>query len=506
MRTDRPSLRFPKAAVRSSSSVSRWRWLAITASFAATLSSAVNAGTLTAIRSGDHGDYQRLVFDLRSTARSSGDATAAKAKLERIDALNYELTLPDTEWQVNAQRLGNADLIHSLRQLPPTQPNQLRLQLRLTAAAAVQTRTLPAPARLLLDLRAGYEAPAANNKKTAANSEKPAANNKKPTPAKLASKPTQKTITKTPAQVAEQPKPKNLRIIIDPGHGGKAPGAVGPTGVLEKDVVLAICKQLHTQLNQRPGITALLTRDRDLDLSLQERVNIARERQADLFVSVHADAIRERSVRGGSVYVLSNVGANKAARRWAGTLNRIPEERRNLAGIDLNNRDATVANVLFDLVQTDTIQRSNQLASDVLSHLSADNQVRFKNVKLAELGVLKAPDIPSILVETAFISNPSDERLLNSKQGQKRLAKSIAEGLERFARRSTEIARARSRLNQNHYQDYAVTKGDTLFSLARRFSSSVKAIRKANALPNSNLRPGMVLRIPTVVQRVASRN
>lgn len=435
---------------------------------------ALNAATVTAVRSGDHGDFQRLVFDLQGT-NGSTRKPANPPKLVRTSPLSYELTLPDTAWNVRAQRLGNADLVHSLKLLTPTRPNQVRIALKLTAAAEVNSRMLSGPNRLLLDLRTGRTG--------------------KTTKAKLAQ-----------ANRSTPPPKKTLRVIIDPGHGGRAPGAVGPTGVLEKDVVLAICKQLHQQLNARPGITALLTRNSDQAISLQDRVNIARDSQADLFVSVHADAIRQRSVRGGSVYVLSNVGANKAARRWAGTLNHIPHERRNLAGIDLNNRDATVANVLFDLVQTDTIQRSNQLASDVLSHLSADNEVRFKNIKLAELGVLKAPDIPSILVETAFISNPSDERLLNSQDGQKRFAQSIAKGIERFANRATEIARARSRILQNNYQDYAVTAGDTLFSLARRFNTSVKAIRRANALPDDRLQPGMRLRIPTIAQRVASRD
>jgi len=480
MRIDMISLRHLLTAVCPSSSFFN---LLLAAGIAISVNPALNAATVTAVRSGDHGDFQRLVFDLQSATGSTSQPpnSANPPKLVRTSLLSYELTLPDTSWGVRGQRLGNADLVHSLKLLTPTKPNQVRIALKLTAAAEVNSRMLSHPNRLLLDLHTGRTRKTAHPKPAAA-------------PPKARS-----------ANTATQPPKKNLRVIIDPGHGGRAPGAVGPSGVLEKDVVLAICKQLHQQLNARPGITALLTRKNDRAISLQDRVNIARDSQADLFVSVHADAIHQRSVRGGSVYVLSNVGANKAARRWAGTLNHIPQERRSLAGIDLNNRDATVANVLFDLVQTDTIQRSNQLASDVLSHLSADNEVRFKNIKLAELGVLKAPDIPSILVETAFISNPSDERLLNSRDGQKRLARSIAKGIERFANRATEIARARSRIQQNNYQDYAVTAGDTLFSLARRFNTSVKAIRRANALPDDRLHPGMRLRIPTIAQRVASR-
>ena len=469
------SLRFFATAVRSSSKLANG-FIGTLLVCCGTLSDAAFASGVSGIRSGDHGDYQRVVFDLQGR---SGNR-ARQPTLTRIDALHYEVRFPDTNWQVEAVQLGNADLVHSLQRLPPTKANELRVQLTLTAAAELSSRSLSHPARLLVDLR------------TTSNARQIVTPTRPTTPVK-APPPTASTR-------------KALRVIIDPGHGGRAPGAVGPNGVLEKAVVLAICKQLKSQLNARPGITAFLTRDGDATLSLQERVDIARDRQADLFVSVHADAIKERSVRGGSVYVLSNVGANKTARRWAGRLDHIPQEERNLAGIDLNNRDATVANVLFDLVQTDTIQRSNQLASDVLTRLSADNEVRFKKVRLAELGVLKAPDIPSILVETAFISNPSDERLLNSSRGQKRLANSIAQGIEHFANRATEIARARSRLEQKSYQDYAVSSGDTLFSLARRFGTTVKAIRKANALPNDQLRAGMTLKIPTIARRVASRS
>jgi N-acetylmuramoyl-L-alanine amidase len=302
-------------------------------------------------------------------------------------------------------------------------------------------------------------------------------------------------------------------VAIDPGHGGRAPGAVGKGGTLEKNVVLGICQQLAKSLNARPGVRAILTRNNDKTLSLGERVEIARDENADLFVSVHADAITDRRVRGGSVYALSNTGAEHAARRWAGKIPDRAKTKTKLAGVDLSHRDATVANVLYDLVQNDTLERSNLLAEDVLSHMQDTQRVRFDKVRLADLGVLKAPDIPSILVETAFISNVQDEKLLKSAKGQRSLAQAIARGISGFIERPSEIARVRSGTSDQPliaaaapFRHYAVAKGDTLYSLARRFGVSVKTLTDTNRLQGTTIKYGMTLRVPGVATVVAAGN
>ena len=373
------------------------------------------AGDLESVRIGNHNKYTRLVFDLSGPTQP---------KLIRSSADTYELHLPNTRWKASKLRAREG----LVRKVSPTSGSaksaDLRLEVRLSGDARASLHTLRAPARVVVDL----------------------------------------------AEVEQS----DYVVVIDPGHGGRAPGAVGKGGTLEKNVTLAICKALHTDLNKQPGIRAVLTRSTDKTLSLAQRVEIARKHHADLFVSVHADAISDRSVRGGSVYALSNTGAEHAARRWAGNGHTAAKKPQNLAGIDLSHRDADVANVLYDLVQTDTLERSNLLAQDVLDNLMASQRVRFKEVRLANLGVLKAPDVPSVLVETAFISNAQDEQRLRSAKGQRSIAQAIAKGISGFIKRPTELARARSGTSEEPliavtqpYRHYAVVDGDTLYSLAR---------------------------------------
>ncbi len=412
------------------------------------------AADLQNVRLGNHNKHTRLVFDL------SGPTTP---RLIRSGAATYELHLPNTRWK--ARKLhAREGLVRNVSPTPTSaKSSDLRLEVRLSGNARASLQTLRSPARVVLDL----------------------------------------------AEVDTD----DYVVVIDAGHGGKAPGAVGKGGTLEKDVTLAICKQLRTALNARPGIRAVMTRSGDQTLSLGQRVEIARDQKADLFVSVHADAITDRRVRGGSVYVLSNTGAEHAARRWAGISPTRATSPKNLAGIDLSHRDAAVANVLYDLVQTDTLERSNLLAQDVLDNLQASERVRFKEVRLANLGVLKAPDVPSVLVETAFISNQADEKLLRSSKGQRSIAQAIAKGISGFIERPTEVARARSGASEQPliamtkpYRYYAVMSGDTLYSLSRRFGVSVKELTTTNRLKGNFIKQGMTLRVPGAGNVIAAGN
>ena len=413
------------------------------------------AADLNKVRLGDHNKHTRLVFDLSANTTPS---------LTRSGAATYELRLPNTRWK--ASKLHARDgLVRNVGPTPASAlSDDLHVDVKLSANARASLQTLPSPPRVVLDL----------------------------------------------VEVAVD---NEYVVAIDPGHGGRAPGAVGKGGTLEKDVVLSICKQLTAYLNARPGIRAILTRDKDKSVSLSERVEIARKENADLFVSVHADAITDRRVRGGSVYALSNTGAEHAARRWAGAIPNRAKAKTKLAGVDLSHRDANVANVLYDLVQNDTLERSNLLAEDVLSQMQDTQRVRFDKVRLADLGVLKAPDIPSILVETAFISNVQDEALLKSAKGQRSMARAIARGVSGFIERPSELARVRSGTSDApliastaSFRHYAVAKGDTLYSLSRRFGVSVKSLIKTNRLQGTTIKYGMTLRVPGAAAVVAAGN
>ena len=225
-------------------------------------------------------------------------------------------------------------------------------------------------------------------------------------------------------------KPGPIIIAVDAGHGGKDPGAVGGNGTHEKDVTLGIARELARRIDREPGMKAVLIRDGDYFLTLRQRIQKARKHQADLFVSVHADAFKNTSSRGSSVYVLSQRGATSEAARWLA-------ERENAAdlvgGVKLHDKDDVLAQVLLDLSQTATIDASFLLADRVLGELGRLGPLHKEAVQQAGFLVLKSPDIPSILVETAFITNPHEERRLKDPSHQRRIASAIFSGLRAYA-------------------------------------------------------------------------
>lgn len=230
---------------------------------------------------------------------------------------------------------------------------------------------------------------------------------------------------------ADMPR-RDLVIAIDAGHGGRDPGALGRSGTLEKDITLAVGRKLQRVLNDTPGFRAVLTRDGDYYLGLRERMERAREAQADLFISLHADAFRDARAKGSSVYALSLNGASSEAARWLA-------ERENAAdlvgGVSLGDKDEMLASVLLDLSQTATIESSIDVAHEVLEELGGVNRLHKHSVQQAAFVVLKSPDIPSILVEAAFISNPHEERQLRSKSHQRDLAEAIRDGVVDYFKR-----------------------------------------------------------------------
>jgi len=222
---------------------------------------------------------------------------------------------------------------------------------------------------------------------------------------------------------------RDIIIAVDAGHGGVDPGASGRRGTHEKDVVLEVAKALAARINEQPGMKAVLTRDGDYFISLQERTKRARKAKADLFVSIHADSIADPEVSGSSVYVLSDRGATSEAARWLA-------DRENAAdlkgGIKLDDKDPALSGVLMDLSQTASIAASMVAADSVLKSLDRVGEVRKPRVQQAGFVVLKSPDVPSMLVETAFISNRDDERKLSTPAHRAKLADAIFAGIEQY--------------------------------------------------------------------------
>jgi N-acetylmuramoyl-L-alanine amidase len=231
-----------------------------------------------------------------------------------------------------------------------------------------------------------------------------------------------------------------VTIMLDPGHGGEDPGAIGRGGSREKDVTLSIGRRLKALIDAEPNMRSLLTRDDDFFIPLGQRVQKARRVQADLFVSVHADAFLKPTARGSSVFVLSENGASSSAARWLA-------QRENAAdligGVNLGVKDPYLARTLLDLSQTATLNDSLKLAKSVLGQIGGINALHKGQVEQAGFAVLKAPDIPSILVETAFISNPEEERRLNDDAYQEQMAAAILKGIKQYFAKNPPLAKSK---------------------------------------------------------------
>ncbi len=231
-----------------------------------------------------------------------------------------------------------------------------------------------------------------------------------------------------------------LTIALDPGHGGEDPGAVGRGGSYEKNIVLAIAKRLKAKLEQQPNIRVMLTRDGDYFVPLQVRVQKARKVQADLFVSIHADAFIRATANGSSVFALSEKGATSTAARWLANKENAADL---IGGTNIKNHDKQLASVLMDLSTTAQINDSMKLGKAVLNEIGGINRLHKSSVEQAGFAVLKAPDIPSILIETAFISNPEEEAKLNDNAYQDRMADAVAQGITKYFANNPPLAKSR---------------------------------------------------------------
>ena len=289
--------------------------------------------------------------------------------------------------------------------------------------------------------------------------------------------------------VKEKPKLRDVVVAIDAGHGGRDPGASGHLGTREKDITLQIARKLHRIIKKYPGMKPVLIRNGDYYMALRDRVKKARDHKADLLISLHADAYRDTRARGSSVYALSVDGASSETARWLA-------EKENssdlIGGVKLNNKDDMVAEVLLDLSLTGTIQSSLDVGDEVLGELKRIGRVHKRRVQQAGFAVLKSPDVPSILLETAFISNPKEERKLRSPAHQRKTAKAILRGVSDYFSRKAPPGTWLSLNNKEH----KTISGETLAGIAKQYDVSSMDLKMVNRLTSDHLQIGQALKIP----------
>ena len=284
---------------------------------------------------------------------------------------------------------------------------------------------------------------------------------------------------------------RDVVVVIDPGHGGKDSGAIGKANNYEKHIVLEASQKLHRLLNGKFGMRAYLTRDDDRYLSLRERIKIARDYSADIFISVHADSLPEHSkVKGAAVYMLSGGGASSEAARWL-------VQRHNadqfVDGASIRNKDKEIASILMDFSQSATMEHSAFLAKSVLSALAQKTSLRTDKVEVAEFAVLTSPDIPSLLLELGYLSNPAEERKLRQVEYQQSLMQAVGEGIQRYL---GTYAPDGSWFQQYQIQQYIVRSGDSLWALARRNQVSLATVKQVSGIKSEHIFVGQRLWLP----------
>ena len=286
---------------------------------------------------------------------------------------------------------------------------------------------------------------------------------------------------------------RDIIIAIDAGHGGEDPGALGPGRVREKDVVLSIAKELSALFKADTGFQSTMIRSGDYYISLRGRRDLARKRQADLFVSIHADAFKRKQANGASVYALSTRGATSTAASYLA-------KRENAAdlvgGVTLSDKDDLLAGVLADLSMTSTLDTSLKLGDRVLRNVDDVARLHKKNVEQAGFAVLKSPDIPSILVETGFISNPQESKKLATRSYQKRMAQAIHRGIRDWFLAHPPSGTLLAWQKKQGGQQYVIARGDTLSDIAQRFSISLADLKSYNSITSSKIMVGQKLTIP----------
>ncbi|MFV3074317.1 N-acetylmuramoyl-L-alanine amidase family protein [Niveispirillum fermenti] len=370
-----------------------------TAAVAATMPATLpGPARILAARMGDHGDKTRFVLELTRDTHFI------------LDASRPQMVVVDLEASIDSGLPPGKGLVRNVRLEPGASASRLRLVLSTTAPVHIQlAEIIPPrdgmPPRFILDL-----GPAPAGTGAAAL-----------TPASVS------TLAPPPPPKAK-PRPELPMIVLDAGHGGQDPGTIGVGGAYEKDIVLAVTLELRRQLLATGRYRVALTRDKDLFIPLRQRVAIARTKGADLFISLHADSIASRNIRGLSVYTLSD----KASDREAEMLAQRENQADAIVGMDLSVQSSDIANILISLSQRDTMNQSRHFASLVVRHVDKQVPVLPSPLRSAGLAVLTAPDVPSVLVELGYLSHPQDARLLATDAHRRRLAGSLVRAVDGY--------------------------------------------------------------------------
>lgn len=377
----------------------------------------------------------------------------------------------------------------------------LRIVLDLSAPVAAQGTALAAtaasPALLRVELSSSVQRTSSVRPGQPASSPPVSPPSAPPTPsaAPVQSPAAQAVVAVTRPATPDARTLRDIVIAIDAGHGGQDPGATGPGGLREKQVVLAISKELKSAIDREPGYRAILVRTGDYFIPLAQRPAIARRAGADVMLSIHADAFHRTAAHGASVYALSQRGATSETAKYLAAR----ENRSDLIGgsVALHDKDPVLAEVILDLSMTATLTHSLHLGGQVLTAMGGVNKLHKKRVEQAGFVVLKSPDMPSILVETGFISNPQEARKLGDPGHRRRMAQAIFNGVKRhFAIHPPDGTRIAWQRRNGLGRTHVIDAGDTLSGIAERYNVSVHQLKTHNALDSAVIRVGQTLRIP----------
>ncbi|CAH6904356.1 N-acetylmuramoyl-L-alanine amidase [Vibrio chagasii] len=440
--------------------------------FSLLFSSLVSANSLKGLRVWPSPEETRVVIDLKSEVDFSYFTLSSPSRLV-VDLKNTELA---TKLPVVVK---DSPVLSKVRKSSPPQKGTYRLVFELKKSSKAELFKLsPTPGgqyghRLVIDLPHGAVSKS-----------------------KSATKPSKPTVSKDINQVKRQ---KDILIVIDPGHGGEDPGSIGPSRKYEKDATLSISKKLAAQLNAVPGIKTRMTRNADYFVNLNRRVAIARENEAHLLISIHADAFTTPQPRGGSVFVLNTRRANTEISRWIEN----KEKQSELLGgsgaaFTSNIDDKNVNQTLLDLQFSHSQKEGYKLATAILSEMGKVAKLHNSKPINTSLAVLRSPQIPSVLVETGFISNPTEEKLLFQRSHQDKLARAVTKAVVKYLKANPPegIILSNATSSTGSVSQHKVSRGESLSVIASKYGTSTQALMKYNNLKSSSLAIGQVLKIP----------
>ncbi|MEZ9956979.1 N-acetylmuramoyl-L-alanine amidase [Vibrio cyclitrophicus ZF170] len=448
--------------------------------FSLLFSSLVSANSLKSLRVWPSPEETRVVIDLKSEADFSYFTLSSPSRLV-VDLKNTNLA---TKLPVVVK---DSPVLSKIRKSSPPDKSTYRLVFELKKSSKAELFKLsPTPGgqyghRLVIDLPHG----AASKGTTTSTPSKP-------------------TVSKDINQVKRQ---KDILIVIDPGHGGEDPGSIGPSRKYEKNATLSISKKLAAQLNAVPGIKTRLTRNADYFVNLNRRVAIARENEAHLLISIHADAFTTPQPRGGSVFVLNTRRANTEISRWIEN----KEKQSELLGgsgaaFTGNIDDKNVNQTLLDLQFSHSQKEGYKLATAILSEMGKVAKLHNSKPINTSLAVLRSPQIPSVLVETGFISNPTEEKLLFQRSHQDKLARAVTKAVVKYLKANPPegIILSNATSSTGSVSQHKVSRGESLSVIASKYGTSTQALMKLNNLKSSSLAIGQVLKIPSSAQGLSS--